>query len=447
MPIRFKALLFGALVCLAHSAFSQSAHQVDVNRLDSEFGAMLPHLVGQERELFRFGHDAFTKTITVQGDQYFAGTEIGLGPEFNGDSCAMCHAYPTAGGSSPSNNPQIKLAMRAGAKNGVPSFLDIHGPTRQVRFKMNHAGNPDGTVHPLFTIAGRIDAPGCNLPQHDFSAEQKNNNLSFRISPPLYGAGLIESIPDSEILSNQARDQDSKRRLGIHGHPNHVGPDGSIGKFGWKAQTTSLQAFTAEAYAVEQGVTNELYPQERVTTVSCRFNATPEDRFSVFAGRSVEAQSNVALVSSFLLFLAPPPSAATGAADMAAGRQTFFQLGCHQCHTPTLVTGESSHAVLSQQQVDLYSDLLVHRMGRGLADGIRQGSAESDEFRTPPLWGLSQRLFFLHDGRTNNLNQAILAHASAGSEPRPSEATAVITRYRRLSPEEKAALLQFLKSL
>jgi CxxC motif-containing protein (DUF1111 family) len=132
------------------------------------------------------------------------------------------------------------------------------------------------------------------------------------------------------------------------------------------------------------------------------------------------------------------------AQSIASGRQYFINVGCALCHTPSMTTASSSFTPsLNQVPVNLFSDLLVHHMGMGLADGVSQGTAGPDEFRTAPLWGAGQRIFFLHDGRTSDLLQAIQAHSSSGSE-----ANGVIERFNnRLSPEQQQDLLNFLRSL
>jgi CxxC motif-containing protein (DUF1111 family) len=120
----------------------------------------------------------------------------------------------------------------------------------------------------------------------------------------------------------------------------------------------------------------------------------------------------------------------------------FNNIGCAYCHTPSLTTSKSSIEALSNQQANLYSDLLVHKMGPLLADGVSQGNASGDEFRTAPLWGVGQRGFFLHDGRTNDLVDAIQMHASNGSE-----ANNVIANFRALSSVQQQQVLYFLRSL
>src|SRR5437016_2648473 len=218
------------------------------------------------------------------------GTEQGLGPMMNLDSCAGCHTQPAIGGSSPSVNPQIAFATKNGATNTVPSFITFDGPAREARFVRNPDGTPDGGVHDLFTIAGRSDAPGCGLKQPDFASAVANHNVIFRIPTPVFGAGLIEQIPDSVLLANQAANAPQKSALGIFGRPNIVlagstvsgqpnknGNDGTIARFGWKAQNKSLLLFAGEAYNVEMGVTNELFQTERNETPQCLYSPNPND--------------------------------------------------------------------------------------------------------------------------------------------------------------------------
>ncbi|HEV2491958.1 MAG TPA: di-heme oxidoredictase family protein, partial [Terriglobia bacterium] len=174
----------------------------------------------------------------------------------------------------------------------MPWFITPDGPVREARFKRNPDGTNDGQVHALFVISGRSDAPGCNIAQPDFlpagnphTGEGGNPNVSFRIPTPVFGAGLIEAIPDSAILASAQANTSEKRAMGISGHPNahlsgaenHSANDGTITRFGWKAQNKSLLMFAAEAYNVEMGISNQLFPQERDETPSCLFTATPND--------------------------------------------------------------------------------------------------------------------------------------------------------------------------
>jgi CxxC motif-containing protein (DUF1111 family) len=376
----------------------------------------------------------------------------------NLDSCGGCHAQPAVGGTSPAVNPQVAFANAMGARNRVPSFIKRDGPVREVRFVRNADGSADGGVHALFTIAGRSDAAACNIAQPDHEREYGRGNAIFRIPTPVFGAGLIEQIPDKVILANQAATAAQRRAMGIGGRANIIVPfatvsgqanqngnDGTIARFGWKAQNKSLLLFSGEAYNVEMGISNELFPSERDETDNCQFATTPNDATDTTATSAIPAISDMHKFAFFMRTLAAPaPSADTpgGSASIGRGRAAFAQIGCALCHTPSLTTGNATIAALRSQTVALYSDLLVHDMGEALADGVSQGQAGPREFRTAPLWGLGQRLYFLHDGRTADLVVAIRQHMSQGSE-----ANGVIVSYQRLPEPQKQDLLNFLRSL
>jgi len=377
-------------------------------------------------------------------------TPNGLGPRFNSNSCSSCHASPAVGGSSPQNNPQIAFAN---SQNQLPAFIGASGPVREVRFIKNPDGTPDGGVHDLFVIAGRPDAPaGCSLAQENFS---NTANIAMRIPTPTFGLGLIEAIPDATLVQNLAANSAAKFQLGITGKLNRNGNDGTVTRFGWKAQNKSLPIFAGEAYNVEMGVTNIMFPNERDGTPNCSPVASPQDGFNL-TSLGPAALDDVSAFAAYMRFLAPPaaapgPNAASsGPADstVSHGGALFASVGCAACHTMTLQTGPSSITALSNQTIHPFSDFAVHGMGPGLADQISQGLAAGDEFRTAPLWGLGQRLFFLHDGRTSDLMEAIAAHSSNGSQQFPaSEANAVIRNFNQLSSSDKQALLIFLRSL
>ena len=229
----------------------------------------------------------------------------------------------------------------------------------------------------------------------------------------------------------------------VGGTVNTNANDGGVTRFGWKAQNKSLTVFSGEAYNVEMGVTNEVFPNEREDDPSCAKNATPESD-SAFAVGSV-GPSDVVQFRAFMRFLAPPLPSCVGTAcspSIQSGHALASQIGCLTCHTETLTTGRSVTAALHKKQVRLFSDLAVHHMGIGLADGVTQGSAGPDEFRSAPLWGLGQRIFFLHDGRTTDLVQAIKAHQSQGSE-----ANRVVNNFQNLNAGQQQDVLNFLRSL
>lgn len=374
----------------------------------------------------------------------------GLGPTFNGNGCAQCHAEPAMGGSSPGltspqhsvPNPQVDLATLDGAGNAVPPFITPDGPVREARFVRNPDGSPDGGVHGLYTIAGRTDAPGCTLAQPNFGQQVAAANVIFRIPTPAFGLGLVEATPDATLQANLTSNAGIKFNLGIRGKLNTSGNDGTVTRFGWKAQNKSLIVFAGEAYNVEQGVSNELFPNERSAVPGCVFNGTPEDATNLEAsGTANQVSSDLVNFATFIRFLAPPAPAAFSASAQN-GANLFDAVGCALCHTPALTTGTSRYSALSHVTYNPYSDFALHHMGQGLADGVAQGAAGPDQFRTAPLWGLGQRLFLLHDGRTADLQQAIRAHASRGSE-----ANTVIQRFGTLSQSQVQDLLNFLRSL
>jgi CxxC motif-containing protein (DUF1111 family) len=389
-------------------------------------GQPIRGLSAADIQAFTKGLNTFTEVATVAS---------GLGPRFNLESCVGCHAHPGPGGSSPPVNPQLAAAVSHDASNQVPPFIQSTGPVRVVRFKQGSNGRPDGGVHDLFVITGRSDAPaGCNIAQPDFS---NPNNLSFRIPTPLFGVGLIESITDSTLKANLAANAQSKQSVGIQGAFNISANDGTITRYGWKAQNKSLLMFAGEAYNVEMGVTNQLFPQEREDNPACAANALPEDAANPVAG----GPSDIESFSLFMRFLAPPqPGPANPSVNN--GRALFDSTGCTMCHTPVLQSGKSSFDGLSNQAVNLYSDLALHHMGQALDDGITQGHAQGQDWRTAPLWGLGARIFLLHDGRTTDLGQAIQLHDSPGSE-----AHQVILNYQQLNEQQRQDLLNFLRSL
>ena len=411
-------------------------------------GAPISGMTVKEKKFFDAGLEAFEETQSVKGT--IGDTEAGLGPRFNLDSCVGCHIHPAAGGTSPAINPQVAVANKDGATNLIPFFVTASGPVREARFKYFDPptnSKRDGGVHGLFTIKGRTDAVGCNIAQPDFATAYSFNNLVFRIPTPLFGAGLIESITDSAILANIK----TPAVMGVSGHENREGNAGTVTRFGWKAQVKSLTIFAGEAYNVEQGVTNDVFPQERDETPGCATNLYPENHQNFEETQPQQVSSDAVNFANFMRFLAPPSpvtsytSSTVGnvtPASIDSGRAQFNSVGCALCHTPSMQTGTSAMGALSGKAVNLFSDLLVHHMGLELADDIVQGSAGPDEFRTAPLWGLGQRIFFLHDGRTNNLLEAIQKHSSPGSE-----ANLVIGSFNTLSDSQKQALLNFLRSL
>lgn len=271
-----------------------------------------------------------------------------------------------------------------------------------------------------------------------------------------------------------------------------------IARFGWKAHNASLLVAAAEAYHDEMGITNELFQNDRNEFSTCYFLASRKndvdmgelpaidsvrrylnprghrypldvaelrERETAFAARNpagyyltntdgqapVDTVSSIEKFASFMRYLAPPTPSADipgGAVSIGRGAHLFSDVGCAACHTPTLPTGNAAVTALSNQPVNLYSDLLLHDMGPGLADGIAQGRAGPREFRTAPLWGIGQRIYFLHDGRARDLLIAIEAHRSGSSASGDaSEANAVVSQFDALPESGKQDVLNFLRSL
>jgi CxxC motif-containing protein (DUF1111 family) len=447
-------------------------------------GGALTGLSQNELNFFTAATDVFNEVETVP---------TGLGPAFNLDSCGGCHLFPAAGGTSPpSNNPQITVATKAGAKNTIPSFITTNGPIREARFVRNPDGSPDGGVHDLFTITGRSDAGACALQQPNFAAAVSAHNVIFRIPTPVFGTGLVEAVPDASLQASLSANAQQKSALGISGTFNRSGNDGTITRFGWKAQNKSLVIFAGEAYNVEMGVTNDAFPNERDTNPSCNLNPTPESTSNftdTSNGKSPVSgfSQDIVNFAAFMRFLAPPtpatPSASTASTastptatatasvltvaagstttpapsttsstTIAQGQQVFTNIGCAACHIVTQTTGltvlgqAANNGVgpgsLSNQKFQPFSDFALHNMGTGLADGVSQGNANGNQFRSAPLWGVGQRAFFLHDGRTSDLTVAIQQHSSSGSE-----ANTVIQNYNMLPVTSKQALINYLRSL
>jgi CxxC motif-containing protein (DUF1111 family) len=461
---KLAAVSFLAVLFFAGMAFAQTDPGVQSgNRgtgatiITSDPNGFLP--------FFQDGQSRFQDVETVS-----VGNNIGLGPRFNSNSCVSCHAQPAIGGTGAAVNPQFAFAGSSVApKDSTPYFITANGPTREARFPFFFYANgrvdynaPNGGVEDLFTVSGRTDAGSCNLPQPSFSYAGQVNNIIFRIPTPTFGAGLIENLDDSTLLKNQAANNNNY--LGISGAFNHNGNDGTISRFGWKAQNKSLHIFAGEAYNVEMGISNELFPQDRplpgedqlqfglpTTCLNLSGKGYPEDTSNPTSTPQAAVLDDVSAFANFMRFLAPPPPGGVvlngqqvSAQAIAAGSSLFSAIGCAVCHNSSPGATQASNFVpaLSNAPVNAFSDIEIHHMGGLLADNVSQGGAGGDQFRTAPLWGLGQRIFLLHDGRTTDLNAAIQAHASGGSEATPVE-----ENFDSLSPTQQQEILDFLRSL
>ena len=394
----------GAAILLAGILFSVGSLRTGHGQETAEarFGSPLPGITAQEFERFRVGLEDFLEVEEA---------EEGLGPVFNGRSCAECHNIPAVGGGG------TILEFRAGRRDGDGNFDPL----------------PGGSLFQLFSIPPHT----C---QERIPAEA--NVVAPRKSIPLFGAGLVEAIPDQALAA--LADPDDRDGDGVSGRVHWVvdAATGSTraGRFGWKAQQATLLTFCAEAYLEEMGITNELFPQENAPNgdgelllrcLPIRRVRRIEDIPDPFTGlRGIDN------FEAFVRLLAPPPRGAITDATRR-GEQVFAEIGCAACHVPTLQTGASANPVFDRRPVPLYSDLLLHDIGTG--DGITQGDARGEEIRTPALWGLRARRGLLHDGSAATPEEAILRHQQEAVESQ--------RRYLELPAEDAASLLGFLGSL
>lgn len=372
----------------------------------------LPGLTSEELAAFIAGDEAFGRAFTPAE---------GLGPIFNNVSCAACHSGDGRG------TPETGFFRFSVGDDLVPH---LGGPQVQNR-----------------AITGAVPE---ELPSGVES--------SFRLPPPVFGVGLIEAIAPETILA--LADPTDADGDGISGRPNIVVPADFVpdtepggfiadeefpagvprlGRFGRKAQVSSLLLQVAKAYHEDMGVTNDFLPVENVNRQVSRA-LEGADRVT----DPELSESELRAVLAYIRLLAPPAPGAMTAARVA-GEQAFHAVGCASCHVPELRTGASSIAALSHQPVLLYSDLLLHDMGDALADDRPDGDANGREWKTAPLWGLrvmrdflNGDAFLLHDGRARSVEEAILFHGG--------EAAAARERFLALSPGDRAALLDFVES-
>jgi CxxC motif-containing protein (DUF1111 family) len=438
-------------------------------------GAALSSVLANDNPgILNFFNDGLARFQEVESVSNSPAGNNGLGPRFNSNQCSSCHAQPAVGGTGAAVNPQFSFPTNGVAPGNIlPSFITATGPTREARFPyfFNSNGSvdynaPNGGVEDLFTVTGRSDAGACNsstiLPQPSFATAVAENNVIYRIPTPVFGAGLIENLDDSTLLNNQL--VNLRNNVGVSGTFNRNGNDGTITRFGWKAQNKSLHVFAGEAYNVEMGISNELFTQDRPlpgedqvgtglpsTCLDLSGSGYPEDTSNPAATSDSAVLDDVSAFANFMRFLAPPPpggvvlnGSSVSSTTIATGSSLFVSTGCAICHNPTVGTTQKSSFTgsLSVAPVNAYSDLEIHNMGSGLADNVSQGNAGGDQFRTAPLWGLGQRIFLLHDGRTSNLLTAIQDHASHGSE-----ASTVEQQFFELNSTQQQDILDFLRSL
>ena len=397
MKIR-RSIALHATVALIVTASVTEAQVPPRPQPATQPGESLPGLDARDAALFAAGLEEFSNVETP---------ETGLGPLFNNVSCAACHLSPAVGGSS-------------------AVFVTRYGRTQ------------NGVFDPLASQGGTLLHQFSTDPQLRESIPADANVVARRMTTPLFGAGLIEAIPDGAIAAAEAR----RKPDGVRGRVSRITDIASgmprAGRFGWKGQHATLLAFAADAYQNEMGITNRFFPVENAPNGNRalleRFVAPagPEDQVDPATGKG-----DIDVAADFMRLLAPPPRAAL-TASAVAGETLFAASGCAECHQPQYLTARNDVVALDRRPVNLYSDLLLHDMG-SLGDGIVQAGAGAHEMRTAPLWGLRQRRLYLHDGRAGTIDAAIRAH--------DGEASVARSRYTRLPAAQQQQISDFLGSL
>jgi len=364
------------------------------------FGGPLAGLSPFERQLFEEGRVEFEQVEDVAS---------GLGPVFNDRSCVGCHFAGGIGGGS--NRTVTRFARRAG-----------------------------GTFDPLSQLGGSlIQERGIGFVQtprgpHRFDGERvpaEANVVTERRTPPLFGLGLVDAVPADTFIGLAAAQAGTATAGRVNVVVDRTTGSQAVGRFGWKSHVATLLEFSADAYLNELGITNPMFPDESCPQGDCAalaFNPAPALNDD---GTAVQALAN------FMLALAPPSRGAVGQ-DQRDGELIFAQIGCANCHVPSLRTGPNAIAALDQVAFQPYSDFLLHDMG-SLGDGMQQGQAGGREFRTAPLWGLRVARRLLHDGRADSIANAVLMHDGQARDSRD--------RAVALGPDLQARLLAFLQSL
>jgi CxxC motif-containing protein (DUF1111 family) len=368
----------------------------------STLGSALAGLTAAEQARFEAGLEEFSTAEEV---------DEGLGPVFNEEACNVCHDAPVGGTTG----------------------------RLETRFGRSRNGNFD----PLANLGGSL------IQDHAIGRVPTNRGFFFKFVPefvprianvttsrlttPLFGLGLVDAVPDQTLLAlANAEAHNSPRTKGT---PHMVVDAGTgatrVGRFGWKAQQATLHTFAGDAYLNEMGITSPDFPDENCPQGNCdilKFNPLPTLN---------DDGEGVTEFADFMTMLAPPPRG-RNTQDVQQGAKVFMAIGCADCHTPSLTTGPSPISALSNKTFQPFSDFLLHNMGR-LGDGIVQGNATGREMRTAPLWGLTSRPVFLHDGRAKTPTAAILFHDGQGAQARQN--------FLRLRGSQQQDLLAFLRSL
>ena len=407
------------------------------------------NLTNEERRTFEVGDSFFNQNWVTAP----ASTEArdGLGPTFNALACSSCHAHD--GRAKPPDNdddPERGLLLRLNVPGPDGPVDDpVYGGQLQdrgiirvppegrisIQYEEMQGEYPDGTPYSL-------RKPTYSIEELAFGPLHPDVRVSPRIGPATIGMGLLEAIPAEDILA--LADPDDADGDGISGRPNTVTSlrtgEAALGRFGWKAGQPTVEQQSAGAFLGDIGVTSSLFPEQNCPDVQQACKDAPG------GGNPEIDETRLGMVTFYVQTLAVPAMRDTEDDQVREGAQLFAQANCIACHTPRHTT-DASHPVrpLRGQTIYPYTDLLLHDMGEGLADGHQEGQATGSEWRTPPLWGIglvdtvSGHTMFLHDGRARGLEEAILWHGG--------EAQASRDAFTLMSADERAALLRFLESL
>ncbi|HET7863099.1 MAG TPA: di-heme oxidoredictase family protein [Burkholderiaceae bacterium] len=403
------------------------------------------------RERFAIGNSFFRRNWVEAP----ASTQArdGLGPHFIARSCGGCHVNdgrgaPPQAGSSQAAALLLRLSVPGAGSHGEPLPEPTYG--HQLSTSATTGVRPEGqlVVHERQMPVQLKDGSRVLLRQPVFSVSAlgygpmaADTMKSPRLAPQLIGVGLIEAITEADIEANALTQ--AQRRDGIRGVVNRVWDAPSqqtrVGRFGWKANVASLAHQTAAAFVGDMGVTSPLFTEQDCTPRQPDCLRAPQ------GGQPEIDQARFADVVFYQAALAPPARRVAREADLQEGERLFERAGCAACHRPSYVTGPSAERHLAGQQIWPYTDLLLHDMGEGLADGRPDFLANGRQWKTPPLWGIGllqavnghQRL--LHDGRARGVAEAILWHGGEGRASRDS--------FAALSQAQRSALLRFVESL
>ncbi|MGE0735310.1 MAG: di-heme oxidoredictase family protein [Alphaproteobacteria bacterium] len=377
----------------------------------------------------------------------------GLGPVFNRVRCSGCHendgrGQPPAMFGEPMLSMVVRLSVPGLLPSGAPMPHPAYGDQLNdrsipnippegraaIRWIETQGKYADGTVY-------KLRRPATEFVDLAFGPIGSEVMLSERVAPQLIGMGLLEAVPEADILSRA--DPDDRNKDGIKGVPNSVW-DGAqnkavLGRFGWKANVPNLRQQIAAAFHNDMGLTTTLFAEQNCPEPQLACRAAPN-------GGTPEINDEFLDDLTFYISqLAVPARRDVDKPAVKAGELVFARLGCAPCHVPTLTTGPHALPTVANQTIRPYTDLLLHDMGEGLADGRPDFEATGRQWRTAPLWGLglvptvNGHSFLLHDGRARDFAEAILWHG--GEADRAKEA------FRKSPAADRAALIEFLKSL